>query len=123
MHPSRWPAWARWSEAAAVSPWTVGLEEEVMLLDPRDGSPANRIDEVLGALPPAVARHASAETHACVVELRTGPHPTVAAAAAELSELRASLDETLREQLGLRAAVAGTHPVATGDQVAVSSGG
>jgi carboxylate-amine ligase len=106
-----------------VSPWTVGLEEEVMLLDPRDGSPANRIDDVLDALPPALARHASAETHACVVELRTAPHPTVTAAAAELSDLRASLDEALRERLGLCAAVAGTHPLATEDQVAVSRGG
>src|SRR3954451_7498485 len=27
------PAWARWNEAAADTPWTVGIEEEVMLLD------------------------------------------------------------------------------------------
>jgi glutamate---cysteine ligase / carboxylate-amine ligase len=119
---SRSPAWARWSGAAAVSPWTVGVEEEVLLLDPLTGSVANRIDEALEALPPSVARHASAETHACVVELRTDPHRTVGEAAAELSQLRASLDDALQETLGLCAAVAGTHPLVTGEQVAVSSG-
>ena len=118
---SRYPAWARWSGAAAVSPWTVGVEEEVMLLDPRTWSVANRIDEALAALPPSLARHASAETHACVIELRTDPHSTVREAAAELSQLRAALDDALQETLGLRAAVAGTHPLVTSEQVAVSS--
>jgi carboxylate-amine ligase len=120
---SRPPAWARWGGAAAVSPWTVGIEEEVMLLDPLTWSVANRIDDALAALPPSVARHASAETHACVIELRTDPQPTVRQAATELSQLRASLDDALREQLGLRAAVAGTHPLVTSEQVAVSSAG
>jgi carboxylate-amine ligase len=120
---SRSPAWVRWSGAAAVSPWTVGVEEEVMLLDPLTWSVANRIDEALEALPASVALHASAETHACVIELRTDPHPTVGEAAAELSQLRTSLDAALRETLGLRAAVAGTHPLVTSEQVAVSSGG
>src|SRR5215208_1454101 len=105
---SRSPAWARWSGAATVSPWTVGIEEEVMLLDPVTWSVANRIDEALPALPPSVRRHASAETHACVIELRTDPQATVKEAAAQLSQLRASLDEALQETLGLRAAVAGT---------------
>ena len=30
------PAWARWSPVAASMPWTIGVEEEVMLLDPDD---------------------------------------------------------------------------------------
>jgi len=93
-----------------------------MLLDPVTWSVANRIDDVLEALPANVRRHASAETHACVIELRTDPHPTVRGAAAELASLRASLAETLQETLGLRAAVAGTHPLVTGEQVAVSNG-
>ena len=92
-----------------------------MLLDPSTWSVANRIDEALAALPPSLARHASAETHACVIELRTDPHPTVREAAAELSQLRAALDDALQETLGLRAAVAGTHPLVTSEQVAVSS--
>jgi glutamate---cysteine ligase / carboxylate-amine ligase len=93
-----------------------------MLLDPATWSVANRIDDVLQALPANVRRQASAETHACVIELRTDPHPTVRGAAAELASLRASLAEALQEMLGLRAAVAGTHPLVTGEQVAVSNG-
>lgn len=94
-----------------------------MLLDPRrTWSVANRIDAVLAALPPGIAAHASAETHACVVELRTAPHPTVAATGAELALLRRALDEALRDTLGLRAAAAGTHPTATPSEVALSAG-
>jgi carboxylate-amine ligase len=116
------PGWARWSAAGSERAWTVGIEEEVMLLDPSDWAVANRIDAVLEALPPGVASHATAETHACVIELRTDPHPTVAGAADELARLRRSLDESLHERLGLRAAAAGTHPLATRSEVAVSSG-
>src|SRR4051812_12634423 len=68
-----------------------------MLVDPgTTWSLANRIDAVLAALPRGIAAHASAETHACVVELRTAPHPSVAAAVAELALLRRALDEALR---------------------------
>jgi carboxylate-amine ligase len=101
----------------------VGIEEEVLLLDPGNGwSVANRIDDVLAALPPRISAHASAETHACVIELRTAPEPTVALAAAELAQLRQSLDRVVRDALGLRAASAGTHPTATRSEVALSAG-
>ena len=67
MHdrPARLSAWSRWSEAAAARPWTVGVEEELMLLDPGDWSLANRVGDVLDALPERVAVHAAPETHAC----------------------------------------------------------
>jgi serine/threonine protein kinase len=90
------PDWARWSATAAERPWTVGIEGEVMLLEPRTWSLANRIDDVLAALPPQVASHASAEIHACVVELTTAAHPTVAGVAAELALLRRSLAEAFQ---------------------------
>src|SRR5918999_6526166 len=99
-----------WAGAASERPWTVGIEEEALLLEP-SGAVANRIDAVLAAMGP----HAAAETHACVVELRTAPHATVAGAAAELGSLRRALDRTLRDDLGLRVAVAGTHPSVTAD--------
>jgi carboxylate-amine ligase len=114
------PDWARWNRAAAECPWTVGIEEEVMLLDPGDWRLVNRIDDVLAALPPSLARHAGAETHACVVELRTAAHPTAAGAAAELATQRRSLDVAVRDDVGVRAAVAGTHPSATYADVALS---
>jgi len=123
MHdrPARFAAWSRWSEAAAARPWTVGVEEELMLLDPGDWSLANRVGEVLDALPAGAAAHAAPETHACVLELRTEPHGTVAEAAAQLGGLRDAVDRTLREELGLRAAVAGMHPFAVREDVDVTS--
>jgi carboxylate-amine ligase len=115
------PDWARWNPAGAETPWTVGLEEEVMLLDPHHWSLASRIDDVLPALPPEVAEHAAAETHGSALELFSRPHPTAGAAAAELADLRTGLAESL-EPLGLRAAVSGTHPFAQWSDVEVSPG-
>jgi carboxylate-amine ligase len=115
------PHWARWNPAAAERPWTVGVEEEVMLLEPDQWSTAGRIGEVLDALPSEMERHASAETHACVLELKTAPHATVGGATAELGSLRRSLSQVLRDQLGLRAAAAGTHPLATHSDISVTS--
>src|SRR5256885_5243338 len=84
-YPTRFvPAWAQWSSAAAEQPWTVGVEDELVLMDPRGWSPANRADELVAALP----GHASTETHACVVELKTAPHQSVAEMAVELATLR-----------------------------------
>jgi carboxylate-amine ligase len=114
-------SWARWNPAGADRPWTVGGEEEVMLLDARTRSVANRIDDVLAALPAALAGHASAETHACVLELKTAPHASIADLAAELATLRLALDGVLHDELGLRAAAAGTHPLAMRSEVAVTT--
>ena len=115
------PDWAEWNPAAAQAPWTVGLEEEVMLLDPRDWSLASRIDDVLPALSDPVAEHAAAETHGSALELFSGPHTTARGAAEELARLRAGLAADLAP-LGLRAAVAGTHPFAQWSDVEVSPG-
>jgi carboxylate-amine ligase len=114
------PPWARWNPAAAERPWTVGAEEEVMLLDERTRAIANRVDDVLAVLPAELAEHASAETHACVVELKTAPHVAVADLAAELAALRPAVDAVLRDELGLCVAAAGTHPLAIRSQVAVT---
>jgi carboxylate-amine ligase len=113
------PAWAEWSTDAA--PWTVGLEEEVMLLDPRDWSLASRIGEVLAALPAAIRQRAQQETHDSVLELASRPHAAVAGAVAELAELRAGLAAAL-VPLGLRAAACGTHPFARWREIEVSPG-
>jgi glutamate---cysteine ligase / carboxylate-amine ligase len=113
------PGWAEWKVGAA--PWTVGIEEEVMLLDPRDWSLASRIDEVLAVLPAAVAERASQETHGSTLELASRPHATVAGAVGELEGLRAGLSAALAP-IGLRAAVSGTHPFAQWSEVEVSPG-
>jgi len=91
-----------------------------MLLKPPRWAPANRIGVVLESLGPGLTDRTAAETHACVIELRTGPHGTVAAMADELAMLRATLRDTLGG-LGLRAAAAGMHPLATRAEVRVAS--
>jgi carboxylate-amine ligase len=113
------PRWAEWNPAAAERPWTVGVEEEVMLLRPLRWAPANRIGAVLTSLDPGLRDRTTAETHACVIELRTEPHATVAAMTGELLFMRAALLDAL-EGLGLRAAAAGTHPLATRAEVRVA---
>src|SRR3954451_21450674 len=114
------PAWAKWNTDHAHEPWTIGIEEEFMLLEP-DGSPAWRSEDVLSALPPALAEHARGETHGLALELATRPHRTVAAACSELRFMRAGLNGCVRE-LGMRAAVAGTHPLVKAEEVEVSPG-
>src|SRR5206468_9669316 len=110
--------WARWSTDAARRPWTVGLEEEVLLLDARTWRPANQGEELIEAAPAALRPSLGAETHACVVELITGVHGTIADAAAELSALRGRLAQPC-PALGVRAAVSGTHPEARAGDVRV----
>ena len=118
---TRLPRWAEWSPEGAASPWTVGIEEEVMLLDPRDWSLASRIDEVLPALPSALAGRAAAETHGSALELASRPHRTVGGAIGELESLRAGLAAALAP-LELRAAAGGTHPFAQWNDVEISPG-
>src|SRR4051794_5961879 len=115
------PAWSLWNTNAAAAPWTVGVEEEVILVSPETWLPVSRCEDVLAALPEDVAPSARAETHGSALELATVPHATVASAAAELGELRRGLAATL-EELGLRAAVAGTHPTARWEDIEVSPG-
>ncbi|MEN3285269.1 MAG: glutamate---cysteine ligase / carboxylate-amine ligase [Solirubrobacteraceae bacterium] len=98
--------WAAWQPS---TPYTVGLEEEVMLLDPASWRLAQRADRVLVLLGDDLAGHCSAETHEAAVELHTSPHATVGGAIAELSLLRARLTRAARA-LGLATAAAGMHP-------------
>jgi carboxylate-amine ligase len=113
--------WSDWSDAGREAPWTVGIEEEVMLLEPRDWSLDSRSDEVLAALPTDMQGRTAAETHGSALEIATQPHTTVAHAAAELCDLRRGLAAVL-EPLGIRAAVAGTHPFTLWEDVEVSPG-
>src|SRR6476619_3201405 len=108
--------WSTWQPSV---PYTVGLEEEVMLLDPHDWELAQRSDEILPRLSRGLAAHVSAETHQAAIELATDAHPTVAGAHAQLRDLRGSLAAELAE-LGFAAAAAGTHPTALWTETRVS---
>jgi glutamate---cysteine ligase / carboxylate-amine ligase len=114
------PAWAAWRGGLPSTPFTLGIEEEVMLLDAHDWSLAYAADEVVAELPPDLRERVSLETHAAVIELATGVHTRVADAVAELASLRARLSAALTPR-GLRAAAAGTHPMAVWSDSVVSS--
>ena len=110
--------WATWNPSTAYS---VGIEEEVMLLDPRDWSLAHRIDDVLPRLSPRLASRATAETHGAAIELASRPHASATGAAREMARLRVALARELGT-VGLRAASAGTHPFAMWTATEISSG-
>jgi carboxylate-amine ligase len=115
--PGSWSTWA----PALGAPWTVGVEEEVMLLDPSDWSLASRADAVMTRLAGELASHTSTETHGSALELQTDPHLTVAEGFAQLEALRGELTHELA-QLGLRAAAAGLHPFASWQDTQISAG-
>jgi glutamate---cysteine ligase / carboxylate-amine ligase len=113
------PPWAEWHGSR---PYSVGIEEEVMLLDPEDGwALARRVDDVLPELSSELAGHVAAETQDSVLELATAPHEGVEEATAQVRGLRDLLARELGP-FGLRAAGAGTHPVAVWSEVRISGG-
>lgn len=112
---------AEWAVWHASSPYSVGIEEEVMLLDPHDWSLTHRIDDVLPRLSFGLASQATAETHGAAIELASHPHDSVRGAAREIAGLRAALADEL-DTAGVRAASAGTHPFALWTATEISSG-
>jgi len=110
--------WAKWK---GDSEYTLGVEEEVMLLNPHDWSLAQQIDRVLPAVSEGLSHHVTPETHRSALEIGTGIHQTVSGLAEELLALRRKL-ETELAPLGLRAASAGTHPFTVWHETVVSTG-
>lgn len=115
------PDWAHWRSDTAIAKWTLGVEEEVMLLDPATWSLAPVIDDLLPSLSRRLTASVAAETNAATVELATGVHGRVGDAVAELAKLRTRLSDELARN-GLRAAVAGTHPMSEWEDSRVSAG-
>jgi glutamate---cysteine ligase / carboxylate-amine ligase len=115
------PEWALWAGEHELGPYTVGIEEEVMLLDEMTWGLAHRIDSVLPRLPRADGDSFTAETQGSVLEIQTGVHTAIGEATRELGSLRGELEETLRP-LSMRAAGAGTHPFAVWQEIVVSAG-
>ena len=112
--------WSQWQPHPSLD-YTLGVEEEVMLLNPHDWSLAQQIDRVLADLPAVLAEQLTPETHKAALELGTSVHTSVEGVAAELCSLRRSVDLQLA-MLGLRAGAAGTHPMTVWHESVVSSG-
>jgi carboxylate-amine ligase len=100
----------------------VGIEEEVMLLDPATWGLTQRGDEVLSFADADLAGRCAAETHEAALELRTAPYATVREAIAELRELRTLLLSHLAP-MGMAAAACGTHPAPMAEPTKVSPSG
>jgi glutamate---cysteine ligase / carboxylate-amine ligase len=115
------PHWARWNGSPGQR-YTLGVEEEIFLLDAADRSLAQASEGVLAGLSTEMSGHTSPETHASVVELKTGIHMDVAGVVDELARLRCKLAEELRA-MRLCAASAGTYPLASPAETRVSGGG
>jgi glutamate---cysteine ligase / carboxylate-amine ligase len=112
------PQWAQWPTPG--NEWTLGVEEEVMLLHPETWELAQAIDRVLEVVPDTLRAQLCSETHSAAVELNTGVHQTVADAIGELGDLRLGLAGVL-EGLGLRAGCSGTHPFAVWSDMRVAA--
>ena len=112
------PDWAEWKPGGE---YTLGVEEEYMLLNPHDWSLAQQMDRVLPELSEELSARVTQETHRSALELSTGVHADVPAVAEELLGLRRRLDDELAP-LGLRCASAATHPFTVWHETVISSG-
>jgi carboxylate-amine ligase len=90
-------------------PFTIGIEEELMLLDATDLSLAQEIEAVLEAIPADREGQVKPELMQSVLEITTKPCQTVAEAGEELRDLRRMLVGIVQER-GLELAASGTHP-------------
>jgi glutamate---cysteine ligase / carboxylate-amine ligase len=115
--PTEWSLW----RPHPTGNFTLGVEDEVMMLNAHDWSLAQQVDRVLTSLPSRLAEQVTPETHKATLEIGTSVHTTVRNVEAELRELRASVDLHLA-LLGLRAAAAGTHPMTVWHESVVSNG-
>src|SRR5207245_1252361 len=94
------------------APFSLGVEEEVMILDAETLAPVAAVDVLVrGAEGLELPGTLKTELHASVVELNTNVRTTPAEALDALRQLRAAADSIARAN-GLRIAAAGMHPIA-----------
>ena len=111
------PPWARWN-GERERRYTLGVEEELMLLERGSNALAQSSDRVLARLSDELSLSTSPETHAGVIELRTAIHTRVGGTVAELSALR----HRLAQEVGAMGSVAaaGAYPLTLLEETAVS---
>ena len=112
------PEWAAWKRG---DEYTLGVEEEVMLLNPHDWSLAQQVDRVIPVLSKELSDRVTPETHRSVLELGTTVHETAAGLERELLGRRIALEGELAP-MWRACASAATHP-STIWQETVGSGG
>src|SRR3954447_7107490 len=98
--------------------FTIGIEEELMILDSESLALANAIEAVLEEY--GEDDHVKPELLEPVLEIATAPHPDAASAGLELRKLRRDVAEAAGRR-GLLIGSAGTHPFAMWEDQRVSS--
>jgi carboxylate-amine ligase len=93
------------------TPYTVGIEEELMLIDPRSLQLVQGVETILDDLGEDFEARVKPELMQSVLEIATVPHDTVADAGEELRSLRRTVREAA-ERHGMLLAASGTHPSA-----------
>src|SRR3954451_9741837 len=92
-------------------PYTIGIEEELMILDAETLELSNSIESMLEAVGDEEDGQVKPELMESVLEVATNPCRNTREAGAELRELRARVARTARDR-GLAIGSAGTHPFA-----------
>src|SRR5215213_5187161 len=88
--------------------YTIGIEEELMILDAESLELVNAVESLLEGQPPECVQPELMES---VLEIATSPQPSAAEAGTELRALRARVAQAAATE-GLTIGAAGTHPFA-----------
>jgi carboxylate-amine ligase len=108
------------SKFAETASFTVGVEEELMVLDAESLALAPRAAELIAAAEGAdLPGTLKSELFASALELNTGVCASAAEGAATLAELRRGA-ALLAEERGLRLAAAGSHPFSRAEEQAIA---
>ena len=99
-------------------PFTVGIEEELMLLKPDSLDLAGEIEAILASVPAEHEGQVKPELLTSVLEIATPPCKDINEAGAELAELRQMMVELAAAQ-DLLVGAAGTHPFARWEEQAI----
>ena len=89
--------------------YTLGIEEEFQLIDPKTRELRSHIQEIVEGGKMILKEHLKGELHQSIVELNTGVCPDARAAREQVVQLRSALAALVARQ-GLQIASAGTHP-------------
>jgi carboxylate-amine ligase len=104
--------------APGRTPFSIGVEEELMIVDPAKGHDlVNGIEDLLGAAPVGEVKPELMES---VLEIATAPCVNAAQAGEQLRSLRAHVTSRAAEH-GLAIASAGTHPSALWEDQRISA--
>jgi len=92
-------------------PFTIGVEEELMLIDAETLDLGQGIEAILDGVPDDLTGHVKPELFQSVLEIATTPCANVGEAADQLADLRRAVTE-VAERNGYLVGAAGTHPFA-----------